>query len=329
MLLAEEVDHRARNVVAVIQAIMRLTRSDSVDEYIATLDGRIGALSTAHKLLATSRWEGADLRRLVDEELAPYRGHDGERVEIIGPAVLLPSSIAQTIALALHELVTNAAKYGALSVETGRIMISWDTDPEQLSLRWSESGVPAIKPPSRGGYGTRVITGGIEGQLGGRATFNWRSDGLICTLLVPYRGAASASEPKFNNTKFKHGNTKKAAKQLILLVEDEPMISMMLEDMLTENGEGVDGPYCKIKEALIAATNNDLKAGILDVNLGGNEVYPIADMLTQRNIPFVFVTGYADEKIKPRYQHVPVLQKPIESQHIWAALAQSSRKALG
>ena len=329
MLLAEEVDHRARNVVAVIQAIMRLTRSDSVDEYIATLDGRIGALSTAHKLLATSRWEGADLRRLVDEELAPYRGHDGERVEIIGPAVLLPSSIAQTIALALHELVTNAAKYGALSVETGRIKISWDTDPQQLILRWSESGVPAIKPPSRGGYGTRVITGGIEGQLGGRATFHWRSDGLTCTLLVPYRGDASASEPKFNNTKFKHGNAKKAAKQLILLVEDEPMISMMLEDMLTENGERVDGPYCEIKEALIAATNNDLKAGILDVNLGGNEVYPIADMLAQRNIPFVFVTGYADETIKPRYQHVPVLQKPVEPRHILAALAQSSGKALG
>ncbi len=327
MLLAEEVDHRARNVVAVIQAIMRLTRSDSIDEYIATLDGRIGALSTAHKLLATSRWEGADLRRLVDEELAPYRGHDGERVEISGPAVLLPSSIAQTIALALHELVTNAAKYGALSVDSGRIRISWETDPHQLSLRWSESGGPAIRPPSRGGYGTRVITGGIEGQLGGRANFDWRPEGLTCTLLVPCRGDAPAREPKFVNTKPKAGDAEKAAKQLILLVEDEPMISMMLEDMLTENGERVDGPYCELKEALLAATNNDLKAGILDVNLGGNEVYPIADMLTQRNIPFIFVTGYTDETIKPRYHHIPVLQKPVEPQRIWAALAQTSGKA--
>ena len=328
MLLAEEVDHRARNVVAVIQAIMRLTRSDSIDEYIATLDGRIGALSTAHKLLATSRWEGADLGRLVDEELAPYRGHDGERIEVTGPAVLLPSNIAQTIALALHELVTNAAKYGALSVESGRIKINWDTDQRQLSLRWSEFGGPPIKPPSRGGYGTRVIKGGIEGQLGGKANFDWQTVGLTCTLLVPYQGDACVGEHKLDDIESKHGNGEnKAAKQLILLVEDEPMISMMLEDILTENGERVDGPYCEFKDALTAAANNDIKAGILDVNLGGIGVYPIADMLIRRNIPFVFVTGYADETIKPRYHHIPVLQKPVEPQRIWAALAQSAGEA--
>ncbi len=134
MLLAEEVDHRARNVVAVIQAIMHLTRSATIEEYIATIDGRIRALSTAHKLLAGSRWEGADLRRLVDEELAPYRDHDGDRVTVEGAAVLLPPNVAQTIALALHELVTNAAKYGALSRDSGRIEISWQSGGQQLEL---------------------------------------------------------------------------------------------------------------------------------------------------------------------------------------------------
>ena len=119
MLLAEEVDHRARNIVAVVQSILRLTRADKIKDYIAAVDGRIGALSTAHRLLANSRWEGADLRKLVEEELAAYRAEDDARISISGPAVLLAPDIAQTIALALHELVTNAAKYGALSIEVG------------------------------------------------------------------------------------------------------------------------------------------------------------------------------------------------------------------
>ncbi len=332
MLLAEEVDHRARNVVAVIQAIMRLTRSESIDEYIATLDGRIRALSTAHKLLATSRWEGADLRRLVDEEVAPYRERDSERVEVLGPAVLLPPAFAQTIALALHELVTNAAKYGALSVDAGRIRISWEAEPRRLILRWVESNGPPINQPSRGGYGTRVIKGGIEGQLGGQTNFEWLRDGLRCTLMVPYQETKPAifsrgtAERKQDSRPQKSAGNGQNTGRHILLVEDEPMVSMMLADMLAENGEWVDGPYCGLKEALLAATHNDLKAGILDINLHGNAVYPVADMLTKRDIPFVFVTGYAADTIEPRYHHIPVLQKPIEPERIWAALARSSRK---
>ena len=124
ILLAEEVDHRARNVVAVVQSIMRLTRAETIDDYIGALDGRISALSNAHRLLASSRWEGADLNRLVDEEFAPYRAGGKERVSVRGPVVVLPPATAQTIALALHELATNAAKYGALSSEAGRVNLT-------------------------------------------------------------------------------------------------------------------------------------------------------------------------------------------------------------
>ena len=150
ILLAEEVDHRARNVVAVVQSIMRLTRAESIDEYISALDGRIGALSNAHRLLASSRWEGADLNRLVEEEFAPYRASGNERVSTRGPIVLLPPATAQTIALALHELATNAAKYGALSNELGRVDLSWRTEPGKLELIWVETGGPEITPPTAG-----------------------------------------------------------------------------------------------------------------------------------------------------------------------------------
>ncbi|HEU5018949.1 MAG TPA: response regulator [Pseudolabrys sp.] len=330
MLLAEEVDHRARNVVAVIQAIMRLTRARSIAEYVATLDGRIRALSTAHKLLATSRWQGADLRRLVQEEVAPYLVPGNERAEINGADLLLPPAIAQTIALALHELVTNAAKYGALSVEAGRVEIDWKVQPGQLDLSWTELHGPRIRAPRRSGYGTRVIRGGIESQLGGQACFEWHPDGLRCKLAVPLQFDRSASldrQPVADGIDKNAGSTLPLAPksgQSVLLVEDEPMISMMLADMLMENGHQIDGPYCRLNDALAAARNNDLKAGILDVNLRGKAAFPIADVLMARNIPFVFVTGYSADAMEPRYNHIPVLQKPIEPENVWAALARTS-----
>jgi two-component sensor histidine kinase/DNA-binding response OmpR family regulator len=325
MLLAEEVDHRARNVVAVIQAIMRLTRAPSIEEYVTSLDGRIHALSTAHKLLATARWEGADLQRLVGEELAPYRGRDSARVEISGPSTMLGPAVAQTIALALHELVTNAAKYGALSVDGGRVKVGWEVSPQQVTLRWLEMNGPPTKAPTRSGYGTRVIKGGIEGQLNGTAVFDWQHDGLKCTLVVPRASAKDGDRGLSNGIVVPSLASSQPASAQILVVEDEPMISMMLADMLVENGQRVDGPYSKLSDALIAATNNELKAGILDVNVGGASVYPIADILARRNIPFIFMTGYASDTIEPRFQDVPVLQKPIEPQRVWAALSKRQR----
>src|SRR5947207_8560944 len=129
VLLAREVDHRARNALALVQSIVRLTRSDNIKSYITAVDGRIGALARAHTLLAQSRWQRADLARLVNEELAPFRTDGPERITIAGPDVSLEPRTAQTIALALHELATNAAKYGALSVQSGQVAVNWDLQP--------------------------------------------------------------------------------------------------------------------------------------------------------------------------------------------------------
>jgi CheY-like chemotaxis protein len=226
--------------------------------------------------------------------------------------------------------VTNAAKYGALSVETGRVKIDWQVEPGQLGLSWIELHGPRVKTPRRSGYGTRVIRGGIESQLGGQACFDWHPDGLRCKLAVPlqFDGAASLDRRPLTDNAGKSASTRPASArkdgQSVLLVEDEPMISMMLADMLAENGHQIDGPYCRLNDALAAAKNNDLKAGILDVNLRGKAVFPIADVLMARNIPFVFVTGYSADSMEPRYTHIPVLQKPIEPESVWAALARTS-----
>ena len=328
ILLAEEVDHRARNVVAVVQSIMRLTRAESIDAYISALDGRIGALSNAHRLLASSRWEGADLNRLVEEEFAPYRAGGNERVSTRGPIVLLPPATAQTIALALHELATNAAKYGALSNELGRVDLSWRTEPGKLELIWVETGGPEITPPTRRGYGSRAIVAGIERQLGGIVDFDWQAGGLRCTLTLPNDPANEFSKRPLRRQV--DGETTKFVAtspddKRVLLVEDEPLVSMMLADMLSAFGHKVDGPYSRFSDAILAAKSNNLQAGILDVNLGGEKTYAVADILTDRKIPFAFVTGYGPDSIVSAFAHAPVLQKPIEAAKLHALLQQIVR----
>jgi two-component sensor histidine kinase/DNA-binding response OmpR family regulator len=320
MLLAEEVDHRARNVVAVVQSILRLTRADKVKDYIAAVDGRISALSNAHRLLASSRWKGADLRKLVEEELAAYRGATETRIVIDGPAVLLAPAVAQTIALALHELVTNAAKYGALSVESGRLSLTWEVLSDRIDFDWIESSGPKVKPPNRRGYGTRVFSGGIEYQLGGIVDFDWHPDGLRCKLSIPRhkaklhgcRAAPTADIAPTDDADEQH--------KLVLLVEDEPTISLMLSDMLLQFGHRVDGPYNRFSDAMTAARKNDVQAGVLDINVGGEKIYPLAEVLTERKIPFVFVTGYSADSVDTRFSHVPVLQKPIEPETLRTAI---------
>jgi PAS domain S-box-containing protein len=324
ILLAEEVDHRARNVVAVVQSIMRLTRADSIDEYIGALDGRIGALSNAHRLLAGSRWEGADLNRLIEEEFAPYRAGGNEHISVQGPVVLLPPATAQTIALALHELATNAAKYGALSDEPGRVDLSWRIKSGKLELTWTESGGPEVSPPDRRGYGSRAIVAGIERQLGGVVHFDWRASGLCCTLSVPYDYANESSNrpPRPVDGEATQFVATSPDDRRVLLVEDEPLVSMMLADMLSAFGHKVDGPYSRFSDALLAAKTNNLRAGILDVNLGGEKTYAVADILTNRNIPFAFVTGYGPDSIVSAFSHAPVLQKPVEAAKLHALLQQ-------
>jgi two-component sensor histidine kinase len=330
ILLAEEVDHRARNVVAVVQSIMRLTRADNMDDYIGALDGRIGALSNAHRLLASSRWEGADLNRLVEEEFAPYRASGNERVLAHGPVTLLPPATAQTIALALHELATNAAKYGALSSGNGQVKLSWRSEPGKLELTWIEDGGPKVSAPNRKGYGSRAIIAGIERQLGGAVNFDWQPGGLRCTLSVPHDDQLEpASRSLFKPQQLDGVPAQTAAldpsDKRVLLVEDEPLVSMMLADMLSAFGHKVDGPYSRFGDAIHAAKSNNLQAGILDVNLGGEKTYAVADILSDRKIPFAFVTGYGPDSIVSEFAHAPVLQKPIEAAKLHDLLQQIVR----
>jgi PAS domain S-box-containing protein len=192
-LLAREVDHRAKNALALAQSIVRLTRGDDVKDYIQAVEGRINALARVHTILSLSSWEGAKIRRLVDEELAPYS--TGEQIELYGPEIQLQPATAQTLALALHELVTNSAKYGALSALSGHLTIQWKVQADIFQLLWEERDGPPVEKPISRGFGTRSVIASIESQLGGRAEFDWRSEGLVCRLSVPFAKNTPSREP--------------------------------------------------------------------------------------------------------------------------------------
>jgi PAS domain S-box-containing protein len=182
--LAHEAEHRTKNILSTVLATVRLSRADSSDDFKELIEGRINALAMVNALFVQSRWAGAELRSLVTQELSPYCGESEGRVRIDGPTVVLEPTTAQTVAISLHELATNAAKYGSLSVADGRVEIAWSrTADGWLSLRWIEFGGPTVTPPTHRGFGTRVIENTI-GQLGGEVQFNWRDQGLACEIAL-------------------------------------------------------------------------------------------------------------------------------------------------
>jgi PAS domain S-box-containing protein len=185
-ILAREAEHRAKNMLATVQATVRLSRSDTPEGLKQAIEGRIQALANVHTLFVQSRWTGAGLHSLVTQELSPYCKDDETRVRSDGPNVLLEPQVAQTIAVALHELATNAAKYGALSTAKGHVQIGWSLAVDgRIVLRWTEIGGPPVKPPTHQGFGTRVMQGMIRGQLKGEMRFDWRAEGLACEIVLP------------------------------------------------------------------------------------------------------------------------------------------------
>jgi PAS domain S-box-containing protein len=180
--LAREAEHRSKNLLATVQATVNLSQADTSDGLKSAIEGRIQALANVHSLFAQSRWIGAELSTLAMQELSPYRRNNEARVRIDGPQVLLEPNTAQMVAVILHELATNAVKYGALAAAEGHIEVTWSHPGDGwLTLRWIETGGLPAKPPTREGFGHRVMERMI-GQLKGKSSFDWRPEGLACEI---------------------------------------------------------------------------------------------------------------------------------------------------
>jgi two-component sensor histidine kinase len=188
-LLMAELDHRVKNVLARVAVVAKHTRQSNrtMDEFLMALDGRIQAMATAHSLLSQSRWCGVGLTDLIRRQLAPYT--TGANTTFSGPEVMLTSAQTQVVAMVIHELVTNAAKYGALSRPDGRVSVNWDLASANvaatLTITWRELGGPPIAAPVQPSYGSRLIRGLIPYELGGTVDLKFPADGAFCKIAIP------------------------------------------------------------------------------------------------------------------------------------------------
>ena len=177
-LLMREIDHRAKNVLAVAQSVVSLTRAETVEGYKEAVEGRIGSLTRAHSLLAASRWAGANLHAMLQEETEPFNSGDECLVTLKGDSVRLAPDAAQSLALIFHELATNAAKYGALSHQGGHLDVTWTSERDAVHICWRESGGQAVAAPEQTGFGTRLLERIIAGAAGGTLKRTWHETGL-------------------------------------------------------------------------------------------------------------------------------------------------------
>ncbi|ONG57246.1 hypothetical protein BKE38_04705 [Pseudoroseomonas deserti] len=332
-LLMREVDHRAKNALAVALSLVRLAPRDVPPaNFAASAEGRIAAMARAHSLLARESWDGASLRAVAEGELAAH----AERVVLEGPPIRLAATAVQPLAMLLHELVTNAARHGALSTPGGHVVLDWERPEGEAVLRlvWSErGGPPLLVPPAQQHFGGRLIRQLAERQLGGALHVEWRTAGLRLTLRLPARhtlplmgaqpgsgaGPAAEAEPQVGP----HGSAMTSLSvgpaPRVLLVEDEALLAMEAAHLLRELGCIVVGPARSPTEAM-PLVSAQLSAAVLDVKLGGTEVFPIAERLAALGVPYVFITGY--EAPDGLAGHAAaVLRKPYRRSELAAAVA--------
>jgi PAS domain S-box-containing protein len=317
-LLIREVDHRAKNVLAVVQSLAQLTPFLDKKQYVTALSGRIGSLARSHSLLSSNRWSGARLDVLLQQELEPYGAENDSRLTIDGPAVLIQAEAAQSLGLVIHELATNAGKYGALSTSSGALEVSWRWEPERrLVLTWRETGGPRTAPPRREGFGATLIANAGR-QVGATITQDWPPEGLVCSIVLesgatPYFG----TPPKAASLEGATGDeVRSLVDQRVLVVEDEALVAMELTRILTDAGAQVIGPAGDIANALALIEAGGIDRALLDINLAGRLVTPVAAALTRKAIPFVYLTGYQEPDVEGL-----VLRKPVNPATLLGALA--------
>jgi len=324
-LLIQELNHRVKNSLAIVQSIasQSLRRSRSPEHFTESFNGRIQALAKAHDVLIGQRMTGSSLDDLVREQVN-LGGSDDNRISTSGPEVVVPGRDAIHLALVLHELATNARKYGALSPRhpEGRLTIRWKIGARpapRLELSWEESGLHGLKPPEHKGFGSRLIERSLEG-LGGEAAIFIGAQGLRCEIKLPLgdqHGTSSSANSSDSNTK------------RVLVVEDEPLIAMELEEILAEAGFSVVGPVGTVQSALNLIGSEAVDVALLDANLGGAPVDEIAASLTRKRIPFAFATGHGRDGLPRSFAAAPLVGKPFNAELVLSTVARMlDRKTL-
>lgn len=334
--LVAELDHRVKNVLASVQSLAAQSarRTVSLEAFLKTFFGRLEAMAAAHTLLTATRWRGAEIGHVAAAELG---GLAQGQARWEGPDIVLSPRATHALTLALHELGANAVKYGALSTETGRIDVTWRATPGGgFELVWTERNGPIVTPPTRRGFGSTLLERVTGRELGGTARLDFRPEGLRAVLSAgvsalaaepeeePARPEAPDADDSESLTGASHGGLTDADIRgvRVLIVEDAVLLALELEAGLIECGASVVATAADLGEAK-RMLNLDFDAAVLDANLNGASVTPVAEALASRGVPFIFATGYGDANAAPSGFGVPVVRKPYNVRQIAAALVEA------
>jgi PAS domain S-box-containing protein len=329
-VLTDELAHRVKNTLATVQAIANqsLVRAKSPPDFVSSFTGRLQALAKAHTLLTRSKMQGADVMELVSEQVLIGAPND-DRISYSGPLLMLDAQAAMHLALVLHELATNARKHGALSVPTGRLAVTWQVRTNggcSLLLSWKESNGPKVSAPSAHGFGRTLIEQTMRAH-GGEASVDYRTDGLTCEIKLPLpetvRSSIDTAPSKIAtgpSLLAQPDNRRTLQGKRILVIEDEPLVAMDVESSLTAAGCEVVGPAATLARAKLLIEESDCDAALLDVNLAGQPVDELATLLTRKNRPFAFVTGYGRDALPSGFRGAVVLGKPFGADQLLATV---------
>lgn len=303
-LLMAELDHRVKNTLANIQALVTQSsrNATSLTDFVEGLDRRIHSMAKAHSLLTQTRWEGVSVDRLLTDELGPHI-HGPGVVQLRGEDVVLTPKAALSLSLVVHELATNAAKFGSLSQAKGRVSVSWRvSDNRSLILTWRESGGPQVVPPTRRGFGSTLIDRALALETGGSSTIDYAPTGVVCEIMLPESALVESGEKPVapvERLELPVPTRESPDKPRILIVEDSSLVILEMVAMLELLSWTVVGPATRLDEAIRLASTETFDAALLDVNLDGKMSWEVAGILKDRGIPFAFSTGYDPAIILP------------------------------
>ena len=330
-LLIAELNHRVRNILGVIRGLIRQSKphDDDINSFIKLVDGRIHALARAHNQITDDHWGPAPIQALVDAEAAAFLADRPDRIKVSGGFVLLNPQAYSTMALVIHELVTNSAKYGSLS-DSGAVSLDWRrNEAGDLLVDWREHGGPPVRAPSRKGFGSTIIDRSVPYDLGGEARIDYAPEGVQAHFRIPARHVSEASGDRLAPLRFPRPSighptpppSQVLAGHTLLLVEDSLIIALDAEDVAERLGAAAVFTAATVQAGLEALETMNPTVAMLDINLGDSASYPIADGLAARGVPFLFASGYGEQAQLPeRHRGRTVLQKPYTLENVARAI---------
>ncbi|RDC60624.1 Light-sensor Protein kinase [Alteripontixanthobacter maritimus] len=318
-LLIAELNHRVRNILNLIRSLLGQSRDEATDigSFIDIVGGRIGALASAHDNITRKNWSPASIKELIDNEADAYLKVEDDRVRVTGEDMLIAPEAYTVLALVVHEMMTNSAKYGSLCDSSGKLQIALSrTADSDLSIGWQEIGGPSVRAPTRRGFGSTIIERSIPFELKGEAEISYPETGVEATFVIPARFLTDMTDEERDAADEKEiaMPSEIAAPSLpnhVLLVEDSMIIAMDAEDMFGSLGVKQVSTAASVQSAMAVIEESAPDFALLDFNLGSETSEAIADELRERSIPFYFATGYGDgEGILGEKGALGVLTKP-------------------